>query len=269
MRKWVASFCALLLSACAHHPEVVGRSGLAGAGPTGESAPCADCARQGEMKLVMVDSSTLLEIAPGFSLHALTDTVGVAGFLKVEANPGKSCKFCHAFSEDVVEFDYGSAQDSMLTAIAPNLRLAVLVSGLQVPERDSLSLDSITQILSQTTWINGALMSDFSPWASKRGLVRESVREAPTAAREALARLALRWHTRFVVLPLHINVDIDSKAGSEGGYQLQVLWTLWDAKQGTLLVLAYAHMALETHGDVPPDRLWTRPFIEWLGKKLI
>ena len=156
----------------------------------------------------------------------------------------------------------------MLIAVEPNLHLADLIPGLQVPEQDSSALDSISQALLHKAWMEDASFADFTPWQNRSGLVRDSIQNVPVALRELVQGIALRWHTRFVVLPIHLMVKINSTAGSHGGYQMQVLWSLWDAQRGSILVLAYVRMTLETRGNIPPDRFWTRPFLAWLGKSL-
>lgn len=257
-----------LILSCNRHPEP--DSAAAGDGGfSGEAPPCSECAKEGDMKLTIVDSSMWVETVPAFQFSHLVAPVGVLPFLKVEALTKSKCKFCHAYSEDGLEFDFGSAHDSLWNAMDSAPELVVLMPGLQFPERDSTLMMQWLDSLRQQSLVDGKGILDFAPWQERGHSRTELRRKVSPAMRSLVSRIGARWSVRSIIIPIRLRVEIDPDAGDEGGYRWQVLWSLWDAQTGTMQALVYANMGIETRGDLPPDRHWSRPFIQWFGTVIV
>ena len=262
---WVLFAVASLLVACAEHPAP---ETAAEDAPGREAPPCDGCARQGDMKLKMVDSVAWIESAPGYSWNTLPAPIGVLPFLSIHTEAPKSCKICHSFSDDAAEFDFGSRQDSVLSSLDSNHRWTLLVPGLQVPEADSTLLDKWMDSLAHLNFVDQKPLGSWQPWLERGNGGEVMERAVSRELHSLLGRMAARWGVSSLVIPVRLSVQIDPDAGSEGGFRSQVLWTIWDAKIGRLLFLAATNFAYETKGDVPPDRDWSAPYWKWLAGQI-
>lgn len=234
----------------------------------GESAPCEGCAKGGDPKLAVVDSLVWFESAEGFSLHGLSRPLGVLPFLERKAEVKGKCKFCHSYSEDALEFDFGNKQDSMLLAFDSTLEILILHPGAQVPEKDSTVFAAEVKALLGLPFLDGQGIGSLKPW-EERGTQNESMnRPVPRATRTALSTLAARYGVKSLVIPVTICVSIDPDLGSEGGYAYQVLWMVFDASKGQMVLAYHGKFQVETRGDVPPDRNWSEIAIRSLGLRL-
>jgi hypothetical protein len=263
MKSLAALFLTLMLFAgCSKHPEP-------GVEPSrGEAAPCDGCAQGGDPKLTVVDSSIWMETVPGFSLGQISRPLGVLPFIQVEAISPPKCKFCQAFSGEGVEFDFGSAQDSLLSAVDSTLQPSLLMPGLQVPERDSVLFPLLLDSIAALPFVEGKALSDFGPWEERGNQTTEMLRNIPPSLRTKLSQLATRYGVNSLVMPVRCRVEMDPGAGEEGGYTFQILWMLFDAKKSQFSMIVHAKLTIETQGDAPPDRGWSHPFMVWLGKNL-
>jgi hypothetical protein len=220
------------------------------------------------MKLTVEDSTIWVETTPGLILSKIASPVGVLPFLKVEALTKSKCKYCHSYSEDGLEFDFGSAHDSLWKSFDSLPELVVLMPGLQFPERDSLRFSLWLDTLRLQTFVDGKNILDFSPWQERGSQRSEVVRNISPKFRDLIARIGARWSVRALIIPVHLKVEMDPDAGEEGGYRWQSLWTLWDTQTGALLALHYANLGVVTKGDLPPDRHWSKPYIESFGRSI-
>lgn len=234
----------------------------------GEAPPCSDCAKEGDMKLTVVDSIQWFETVPGIRFAQLPGPVGVLPFLQVEALTKSRCKFCHAYSEDALEFDFGSAHDSLWKAGEASPDLVVMMPGIQVPERDSTFLQQLLDSVKAQKFVDGKGILEFSPWQERGSQRTEISRKVPLPLRGLISRMGARWSIRTLILPIRLRVEVDPDAGEEGGYRWEILWSVWDAQNGGLLALTYANLGIETRGDLPPDRHWSRPFLQGLGQSI-
>lgn len=254
----------LLLNACASSmPD----SGGNPAGGRGESAPCADCRSDEPLALKYTDSHAYREWGiPQLRMDSGT-ALGILPVLRLRASGPEECSICHSFSADAVEFDFSSAQDSLLRAVFANQQLEWLFPGMQVPERDSLLWRAWCDSLAQTPFADGKALADLSPWQERQG---EAVytRPVPAPLRTLLGRLGARYAVRYLVVPLVLNAELQPGSGKRGGYRWQSLWALWDARDGNLLLLDYRSFVAATSGTAPPDRHWSAPWASDLGKAL-
>jgi len=259
---------AVLLVSCA---ATAARSGSAPADEdmsSPEAPPCGDCARQGDAKLTIVDSLYYLESTILPSRQKWAFPVGVLPLLKAEAVAPTNCKFCHAFSSDALDFEFGSSVDSLIQALDTSHSIEVLMPGLGAPESDSVAFDRILDSLQNQPFADGKDLISWEPWLISKSEQRTQTREIPQGLSTWIRHLGARWNVATLILPVRLRVEIDPKAGDEGGYRWQLLWTVWDTRTALPLTILYADFRIETKGDVPPDRDWSKPFIAWLGRKL-
>ena len=195
--------------------------------------------------------------------------LGVLPTLQIEARTTQNCKFCQAFSADGLDFDFGSRQDSLLRTLDSNIHPLLMVPGLQVPEADSTQWNIYMDSLAAQTFLDGKTIMDFQPWIDRGNQRIVQERRLSPGLRTWLSRIAARWSVNGLVVPAHLRVELNPSAGSKGGYRWQIIWLIFDAHAGRLLVGLYADLRVETHGDAPPDRWWSQPFIDCLGKMLL
>jgi len=254
----------LLLNACASSLPDTGENAADG---RGESAPCADCRSDEPLSLEFTDSHAYREWGVPQLRMDSGAALGILPVLRLRASGPEECSICHSFSNDAVEFDFSSAQDSMLRAVFVNQRLEWLFPGMQVPERDSLLWRAWCDSLAKTPFADGKALSVQSPWQERQG---EAVyaRTVPAPLRTLLGRLGARYAVRYLVVPLVLEAELIPGMGKRGGYRWQSLWTLWDARDGSLLLLDYRSYKAATSGAAPPDRHWSAPWVAELGNAL-
>ena len=268
LRKELAFIIVFLLLGCAATTPSQSSQGSSDEAPSAEAPPCGDCAKQGDAKLTIVDSLFYIEFAPQASSKKWASPVGVLPLLKIEAIAPEKCKFCHAFSSDALDFEFGSTQDSLIQALDTNRTLEILMPGLGAPESDSIAFEPILDSLRNQPFADGKDLIEWEPWLVSQSKQSIQEREVPQGLTSWIRRLGARWKVATLVLPVRLRVEMDPKAGEEGGYRWQLLWTVWDTRTALPLTVLYADFRIETRGDVPPDRDWSKPFIAWLGRRL-
>jgi hypothetical protein len=260
MRIIIIVAATLLLLSCA-------RTTRATEDVRGESAPCADCRSDEAVALKFLESHAYREWGVDILHMDSGAVVGVLPVLRLSASGPEDCKICHSFSVDAVDFDFSATQDSLLRAAFPHQNWELLYPGLQVPERDTIFFAHWLDSLAQSTFAHNQPLQATAFWRERTGEQRYT-RPVPPALRGLLGRLGGRYAVRYLVIPVVLHVELQPDSGKRGGYQWESLWTLWDARQGTLLVLDYQAFTAATTGTAPPDRLWSAAWAQNLGAAL-
>ena len=257
---------ALFLLACAGSENGGGDGGSAGDSGMGD-APCTECGARGEIKLKITGEKFYREWnESAYGRLDSTAVVGVLPTLKVSAGRPETCRMCHSYSADALDFDLAHVEDSLFVAAFPKMRRELLLPGMRLPESDSLYMDSLSAALLQSEFADGKKLGDFTPWQERDGVEQKLSRQLPDKFRNLLNELASRYELRYVSMPVRLDVYMDPDLGSSGGYTWKILWSLWDARYGELVFLVYSEFTAETTSRVAPEKEWAAPFAPRLWK---
>lgn len=233
---------------------------------------CADCGNRGNVELEIFDEKGFVEIRPDF--WNTLDSGAVLGSFpaqEIVAKCPEGTKICHSFSEDALDFDLAGFEDSLLKIHFPNMQHAQMLEGLWIPDEDSLWLAETLQKLLRQNFADAKSLNDFSPWEERACFpVGYSAfdRPVPESFAETLRQLNKKFNVRYISIPVRLQVEMLPKLGRSGGFYWKSLWTLWDARRGSLAILVYSEFKAKTTGSVPPERFWAKPFAERLEKAL-
>ena len=263
----ILTICAgLFLQACAGSGSGSGENSSTGDSGMGD-APCTECGERGEIKLKISKEKFYREWnEAAYGRLDSTAMVGVLPTLKVTAGRPETCRMCHSYSADALDFDLAHVEDSLFVAAFPKMRRELLLPGMRLPESDSLYMDSLSIALLQSEFADGKKLEDFTPWQERDGVEQKLTRQLPDKFRNLLNELASRYELRYVSMPVRLDVYMDPDLGSSGGYTWKILWSLWDARYGELVFLIYSEFTAETTSRVAPEKEWAAPFAARLWK---
>ncbi len=254
----------LLFLACAGSGG--GEAGSAGDSGMGD-APCTECGARGEIKLKITGEKSYREWNElAYGRLDSSAVVGVLPTLKVLAGRPETCRMCHSYSADALDFDLAHIEDSLFVAAFPKMRRELLLPGMRLPESDSLYMDSLSAQLLRLEFADGKKLEDFTPWQERDSVEQKLSRQLPNKFRNLLNELASRYELRYVSMPVRLDVYMDPDLGSSGGYTWKILWSLWDARYGELVFLVYSEFTAESTSRVAPEKEWAAPFAPRLWK---
>ncbi len=254
-------FCAVLLASCAGSRDASSESGDM------KDAPCTECGTQGEIELKITHEKFYREWNPAaFSRIDSNAVVGVFPAIKVMANRPEECKMCHSFSADALDFDLARVEDSLFVQAFPKMTRELMLPGMRVPEADSAFIDTLSSKFLKTKFVEGKKLDDVTPWEERDGVEQTLVRELPFELKELLNQIASRYGLRYLTIPLLMNVTMDPDLGKKGGFDWQIVWSMWDARYGELVCLAYSKFTAATTTRVAPEKEWATPFASRLWR---
>lgn len=233
----------------------------------GEGIPCEECRSDAPIALDYSRQHSYREWAgPSLKLDSGA-LLGLSPVLELEAAGPSDCPICHSYSPDALEFDFATWQDSLLRAFFPATEQVLLLPGSHIPERDSTWWFQWQRSLAKTLYADQAPLTSLAPWQGRSG---EAIyrRPLPKDLRHLLGSLGGRLGLRYLALPLRLRVELKPKEGKKGAYDWESLWTLWDLREGSLLLLDYRSFYAATSNSTPPDRQWSKPWAEALGQAL-
>ncbi len=247
-------------------------AGVRAAEGSAVDSACEECGERGELELEIVDEKGFVEINPhAWERLDSTATLGSFPALRISAKCPEGEKICHSFSEDAVDFDLAHFEDSIIVRRFPRMTHEQMLEGLRVPESDSLWIRNFKSALLRLELADGKRLEELSPWDGRAAspiAFSAFDRPVPDSLKSALMRVAKRYNVRYISVPVWLQVEILPKIGRSGGFSWTSLWTLWDAREGSLTLLAYDSFTAKTTGRVSPERSWAKPFAERLGKAL-
>ena len=226
-----------------------------------KDAPCTECGTQGEIELKITNEKFYREWNPvAFSRIDSNAVVGVFPAIQVTANRPEECKMCHSFSADALDFDLARVEDSLFVQAFPKMTRELMLPGMRVPEADSAFMDTLSSKLLKTKFVEGKKLDDVTPWEERDGVEQTLVRELPLELKDLLNQIASRYGLRYLTIPLLMNVTMDPDLGKKGGFDWQIVWSMWDARYGELVCLAYSKFTAATTTRVAPEKEWATPF---------
>ena len=232
-----------------------------------KDAPCTECGTQGEIELKITNEKFYREWNPAaFSRIDSNAVVGVFPAIKVTANRPEDCKMCHSFSADALDFDLARVEDSLFVQAFPKMTRELMLPGMRVPEADSAFMDTLSSKLLKTKFVEGKKLDDVTPWEERDGVEQTLVRELPLELKDLLNQVASRYGLRYLTIPLLMNVTMDPDLGKKGGFDWQIVWSMWDARYGELVCLAYSKFTAATTTRVAPEKEWATPFASRLWR---
>lgn len=230
-------------------------------------SPCTDCGERGELELAIQEESFYREWNPdAFKRLDSTAFLGTMPALVLSAKAPEDCKFCHSFSEESVDFDLASVEDSLWIRAFPKMQRFLMMPGMQVPEEDSLYIDSLKKELLNTEFVDGKPLASLEPWLERVGTEQVLKRGLPQKFKAISEVLASRYHVRYLSIPVVLQVEIFPDLGKKGAFRYETLWLFLDARYGELVFLCYSSFLAETTNRVAPERSWSKPFSERLWK---
>lgn len=267
MKKFflTAVFSAFLLTSCAGLRDDMG--GGAGGDSGMMDTPCEECGKRGDIELKITEEKFYREWNQ--SAYSRIDSgavVGVFPALKVNAKRPESCRFCHSFSADAVDFDLARVEDSLFVKAFPKMQRDLMLPGMKVSDADSSYIDSLSVRLLGSKFADGADLGDFAPWIDRDGIEQDYTREVPAKLKNLLNEIASRYGLRYLTIPVKVDVTMDTDLGKSGGFYWKILWTLWDARYGELVFLTYSEFTAATTSRVAPEKEWAEPFAARLWK---
>lgn len=232
-----------------------------------KDAPCTECGTQGEIELKITNEKFYREWNPvAFSRIDSNAVVGVFPAIQVTANRPEECKMCHSFSADALDFDLARVEDSLFVQAFPKMTRELMLPGMRVPEADSAFMDTLSSKLLKTKFVEGKKLDDVTPWEERDGVEQTLVRELPLELKDLLNQIASRYGLRYLTIPLLMNVTMDPDLGKKGGFDWQIVWSMWDARYGELVCLAYSKFTAATTTRVAPEKEWATPFASRLWR---
>ena len=255
-------FCAAQLASCAGSRDASSESN-----GDMKDAPCTECGTQGEIELKITNEKFYREWNPvAFSRIDSNAVVGVFPAIKVTANRPEECKMCHSFSADALDFDLARVEDSLFVQAFPKMTRELMLPGMRVPEADSAFIDILSSKLLKMKFVEGKKLDDVTPWEERDGVEQTLVRELPFELKDLLNQIASRYGLRYLTIPLLMNVTMDPDLGKKGGFDWQIVWSMWDARYGELVCLAYSKFTAATTTRVAPEKEWATPFASRLWR---
>ena len=230
-------------------------------------APCTECGTQGEIELKITDEKFYREWNPvAFSRIDSNAVVGVFPTLKVTATRPEDCKMCHSFSADALDFDLARVEDSLFAKAFPKMTRELMLPGMRVPDADSAYIDSLSVKILSEKFVENKRLDDVAPWEERDGVEQTLTRQLPFKLKDMLNGIASRYELRYLTIPLILNVEMDPDLGKKGGFKWQIVWSMWDARYGELLCLAYSKFTAATTTRVAPEKEWAAPFASRLWR---
>lgn len=268
--KWyffIVIVCTLVLCSCAGMRDDAGGGSSEGGDSGMADTPCEECGKRGDIELSISDEVLYREWnRTAYERIDSGAVVGVFPALKVQATRPKNCKFCHGYSADAVDFDLARVEDSLFVKAFPKMRRELMLPGMRLPDADSSYLDTLSQKLLESVFVEEKKLGDFTPWIERDGIEQDLTRELPKEFKNFLNDIASRYGLRYLSIPVTVNVDMKPDLGKSGGFSWEILWTLWDARYGELVFLTYAKYNAATTSRVAPEKEWAEPFAERLWK---
>ena len=261
--QFLLLFASTLFVACAGSRDSSSESA------TGDmaDAPCTECGTQGEIELKITDEKFYREWNPvAFSRIDSNAVVGVFPALKVTANRPEECKMCHSFSADALDFDLARVEDSLFVQAFPKMTRELMLPGMRVPEADSAYMDTLSAKLLKMKFVEGKRLDDVTPWEERDGVEQTIARQLPFELSDLLNKIASRYGLRYLTIPLLMQVTMDPDLGKKGGFKWQIVWSMWDARYGELVCLAYSKFTAATTTRVAPEKEWATPFASRLSR---
>jgi hypothetical protein len=233
---------------------------------------CAECGEQGELELEIFDEKGFVEINPEL-LKTLDPKATLGSFpaQRIIADCPEDEKICHSFSEDAVDFDLAHFEDSLLEKRFPQMVHEQMLEGLRIPEADSAKIKTEMENLLKLSFADGEPLNSLSPWESRADFpIAYSAfnRAVPANLKKALSQIGKKYNVRYLSIPVTVQVQILPDLGRSGGFTWKSLWTLWDARQGELLLLDYNRFTAKTTSRIAPERGWAKPFADRLDSAL-
>ena len=230
-------------------------------------APCTECGTQGEIELKITDEKFYREWNPiAFRRIDSNAVVGVFPALKVTANRPEDCKMCHSFSADALDFDLARVEDSLFVKAFPKMTRELMLPGMRVPDADSSFMDTLAVQLLKNKFVEGKRLDDVRPWEDRDGVEQTLTRQLPFELKDLLNKLASRYELRYLTIPLLMSVTMDPDLGKKGGFNWQIVWSMWDARYGELVCLTYSKFTASTTTRVAPEKEWATPFASRLWR---
>lgn len=252
----------LLLASCAGmRDDAPGGGGDSGMMDT----PCEECGNRGEIELKITDEKFYREWnQTAYSRIDSNGVVGVFPALNVLAKRPETCRFCHGFSADAIDFDLARVEDSLFVKAFPKMQRELMLPGMRLPDEDSLYVDSLSVQLLLSVFADDEKLGSSKPWLEREGIEQAYAREVPAKMKNLLNDVASRYSLRYASIPVMVEVSMDPDLGKSGGYTYKILWTLWDVRYGELLFLTYSEFTAATTSRVAPEKEWSEPFAERL-----
>lgn len=223
--------------------------------------PCDECGNRGDIKLKISEEKFYREWnRVAYERIDSNAVVGVFPALKVNANRPEKCRFCHAFNASAVDFDLARVEDSLFVKAFPKMQRELVFPGMKAPEEDSLYIEQLSVKLLASKFTDDMDLADYRPWMNRDGIEQNYSREVPQKLKILLGDIASRYALRYLTIPVRIDIDMDPKLGSSGGFTWKILWTFWDARYGELVFLVYSEYKAETTSRVAPEKEWAEPF---------
>ncbi|MCF0216210.1 MAG: hypothetical protein HUK21_07025 [Fibrobacteraceae bacterium] len=264
-------FVVSLFALCALFVGCAGSGGGADGGGDGASgmadAPCEECGKRGDIELKISQEKFYREWNPAAYRHFDSSAVvGVFPTLKVVAKRPESCKMCHSFSADALDFDLARVEDSLFVENFPRLRRELMLPGMRLPDQDSAYVDTLSVMMLKSVFADGRMLEDFEPWETRHGIEQSFERVVPQKLKDLLNGIAKRYGLHYLSVPVALEVEMLPKVGKSGGFTWKILWSLWDARYGELVFLTYSEFLAETTSRVSPEKEWSEPFASRLQK---
>jgi len=224
-------------------------------------APCDECGKRGDIELKITDEKFYREwnVAAYTRLDS-NAVVGVFPSLRVNAKRPETCRFCHSYSADALDFDLARVEDSIFVKSFPKMQRELMLPGMRLPDADSSYLDTLSAAFLSFKFADGKPLGDFTPWQEREGIEQPFTRQVPTPLRNLLNNTASRYGLRYISIPVRLDVTMDTDLGKSGGFTWKILWTLWDARYGELVFLTYSEFTAATTSRVAPEKEWAEPF---------
>lgn len=230
-------------------------------------SPCSDCGTRGDLKLEIQNENFYREWnSAAFERLDSSGVLGTFPALHLEAVAPEDCDFCHSFSEDAVDFDLASIEDSLWAKAFPKMQRFLMMPGMQIPEGDSLYADSLKEQLLKSVFVDGKALESLEPWKERLGTEQVLKRETPLNLKTLLGNVSAKYKVRYLSIPVYLKVEMYPDLGKKGGFHYETLWTFWDARYGELVFLCYSEFVAETTNRIAPERGWAKPFGERLWK---
>lgn len=259
-------FTALIFTSCAGVNDMRGGSaGNAGGDSSMMDTPCEECGKRGDIELKITDEIYYREWnQAAYSRMDSTAVVGVFPALKVTAARPETCKFCHSYSADALDFDLARVEDSLFVKAFPKMQRELMLPGMRLPDADSSYFDTLAVKILKSTFADGKKLEDFTPWVEREGIEQPLNRDVPNELKNLLNDIASRYELRYMSIPIRLDVSMDTDLGKAGGFTYKILWTLWDARYGELVFLTYSGFTAATTSRVAPEKEWSEPFAKRL-----
>ena len=262
LRYTVALLLVSMLAACAGSRDSASEGGNDMA-----DAPCTECGTQGEIELKITDEKFYREWNPAaFGRMDSSAVVGVFPALKVTATRPEDCKMCHSFSADALDFDLARVEDSLFASAFPKMQRDLMITGMRVPDVDSSYIEKLSSVILATKFVENKRLDDVTPWEERDGVEQTLARQLPFELSNLLNGIASRYELRYLTIPLLLNVTMDPDLGKKGGFTWQIVWSMWDARYGELVMLTYSKFTASTTSRVAPEKEWATPFASRLWK---